>query len=187
MLFIPQREFLRFHRVGPLGLNGFLHLGVLFGIFHFTPTNRGLYSPKERFLKEPLRGVPFVWVLSFLYLIDFKILPPNDKLFDVLLCGWGLGVVWVWCGVGRIYLSEKKLGEKLRYFFSFFLMSLAIRGNDFKFFPGPNKAILELKNRKWFQKLTIFGQIDIRVLAILGVQKVWEKTRIFFIFFLKCL
>ena len=32
-----------------------------------------VYSPKERFLKEPHRGVPFVRVLSFLYLIDFKI------------------------------------------------------------------------------------------------------------------
>ena len=49
-------------------------------------------------------------------------------------------------------------------------MSLANRGNDFKFFYEPNKAILELKNRKWVQKSTIFGQIDIRVLAILSRQ-----------------
>ena len=30
----PKGEFLRTHRVGPLGLNGFLHLGLLFGFFH---------------------------------------------------------------------------------------------------------------------------------------------------------
>ena len=29
----PKGEFLRTHRVGPLGLNGFLHLGLLFEIF----------------------------------------------------------------------------------------------------------------------------------------------------------
>ena len=52
------------------------------------------YSPKERFLKEPHRGVPFVWVLSFLYLIDFKILPPPyDTNFSMSYC-----VGWVWCG-----------------------------------------------------------------------------------------
>ena len=31
---IPKGEFLRTHRVGPLGLSGFLHLGLLFGFFH---------------------------------------------------------------------------------------------------------------------------------------------------------
>ena len=30
----PKGEFLRTHRVGPLGLNGFLHLVLFFGIFH---------------------------------------------------------------------------------------------------------------------------------------------------------
>ena len=33
-LLFPKGEFLRTHRVGPLGLNGFLHLGLLYGIFH---------------------------------------------------------------------------------------------------------------------------------------------------------
>ena len=72
-------------------------------------------------------------------------------------------------------------------------MSLANRGNDFNFFYEPNKAILELKNRKWVQKSTIFGQIDIRVLAILRVQKVVSnfflgKNAVFFFFhFFKCL
>ena len=41
------------------------------------------YSPKERFLKEPLRGVPFVWLLSFLYLIVFwKFYPPTKQTFS---------------------------------------------------------------------------------------------------------
>ena len=72
-------------------------------------------------------------------------------------------------------------------------MSLANRGNDFNIFYEPNKAILELKNRKWVQKSTIFGQIDIRVLAILEVQKIesknfWQKNAIFiFSFFLNVL
>ena len=30
----PKGEFLRTHCVGPIGLNGFLHLGLLFGFFH---------------------------------------------------------------------------------------------------------------------------------------------------------
>ena len=60
-------------------------------------------------------------------------------------------------------------------------MSWAITGKDFKFFHGPNKAILELKNQKWVQKSTIFDQIDIHVLAILGVQKVvfWTFSKLF--------
>ena len=37
----PKESSLELTIVGPLGLNGFLHLGLLFGIFH--PTNRGLY------------------------------------------------------------------------------------------------------------------------------------------------
>ena len=45
--------------------------------------HRTLYSPKDRFLKELLRGVPFVWVLSFLYLIDFKFWPPYDTNFSM--------------------------------------------------------------------------------------------------------
>ena len=55
-------------------------------------------------------------------------------------------------------------------------MTLAITGKDFKFFHGPNKAILELKNRKLIKKSTIFGQIHIRVLAIMGVKIVGSKN-----------
>ena len=60
-------------------------------------------------------------------------------------------------------------------------MSLAIRGHDFNFFFGPNKAILELKNQKWVQKLTIFDQIDIHILVILVVKKVvfWTFSKLF--------
>ena len=40
------------------------------------------YSPKERFFKEPLRGVPFVLVFSFLYLIVLENLyPPTEQTF----------------------------------------------------------------------------------------------------------
>ena len=60
-------------------------------------------------------------------------------------------------------------------------MSWAITGKDFKFFHGPNKAILELKNQKWVQKLTIFDQIDIHILVILVVKKVvfWTFLKLF--------
>ena len=81
-------------------------------------------------------------------------------------------------------------GENVEFYFSFFLNVVSYQGNVFKFFPGPNKAILELKNRKWVQKSTIFGQIDIRVLVILGVKKVESKKILgknagfFFLFFL---
>ena len=45
--------------VGLLGLSGSLFLDLLiFDFYH--PRNCDLYSPKEKFLKEPLRGVPFV-------------------------------------------------------------------------------------------------------------------------------
>ena len=73
-------------------------------------------------------------------------------------------------------------GEKTQYFFSFiFLNVFRYQGTWFLFFSGPNKAILELKNQKWVQKLTIFDQIDIHVLAILGVQKVvfWTFSKLF--------
>ena len=58
-------------------------------------------SLKDRFLKEPLRGVPFLWVLSFLYLIVLEILyPPSKHKKNCSYCvggGGGLVVVW-WCG-----------------------------------------------------------------------------------------
>ena len=38
-------------------------------------------------------------------------------------------------------------------------MSLAIRGNDFLKFVGVNEAILELVDRKWTQKLTLFAKL----------------------------
>ena len=62
--FIPQRSVpLRNDPWGPIGWV------ALFTLF---------YSPKERFLKEPLRGVPFVRVLSFLYLIPQRRVPENS-------------------------------------------------------------------------------------------------------------
>ena len=60
-------------------------------------------------------------------------------------------------------------------------MSLANRGNDFCKKKIPNKAKIELVERKWTQKIDTFGQIDIRVLAILGVEKVdfWTFPKLF--------
>ena len=34
LMLFSKGDFLRTHRVGPLGLNGFHHLGLLFGFFH---------------------------------------------------------------------------------------------------------------------------------------------------------
>ena len=42
MQLFPKGEFLRTHRVGPLGLSGSLFLGLLVLDF-YHPTNRGLY------------------------------------------------------------------------------------------------------------------------------------------------
>ena len=47
------------------------------------------FSPKERFLKEPHRGVPLVWVLSFLYLIY------SPKIEFSLGTTRGVSLVWV--------------------------------------------------------------------------------------------
>ena len=50
-------------------------------------------------------------------------------------------------------------------------MSLAIRRNAFCKFFDANNAILELVERKWTQKYATFGQVDTRVLTILGAKK----------------
>ena len=60
-ILFPKGECLSTHRVGPLGLNGFLHLYYCFEFF--TPTNRDLYSPNESSLKNSPRG-PIGRVLS---------------------------------------------------------------------------------------------------------------------------
>ena len=63
-------------------------------------------------------------------------------------------------------------------------MSLAIRGNDFLKFVGVNEAILELVDRKWTQKLTLFAKstfFEGSFLANLGVEKVvfWTFSKLF--------
>ena len=49
------------------------------------------------------------------------------------------------------------------------------------FFFITNKPKVELVGRQWTQKSTLFGQIDIRVLSILGVEKVdfWTFSKLF--------
>ena len=59
----PKGEFLRTHRLGPLGLNGFLQLRLF---------------PKGEFLKEPLRGVPLVECSHYLVLFVEKIVHPYE-------------------------------------------------------------------------------------------------------------
>ena len=51
-------------------------------------------------------------------------------------------------------------------------MSLAIRGNDFLKFVGVNEAILELVDRKWTQKLTLFANFWVRKSRFLDFFKV---------------
>ena len=49
-------------------------------------------------------------------------------------------------------------------------MSLAIRGNDFNFFFTINKTKIELVNRKWTQKSTLFARLT-PVFGRFGVRK----------------
>ena len=97
----PKGEFLRTHRVGPLGLSGSLFL-ILLVLDFYHPTNRDLYSPK---LSEGSHL--FECSLSFILLIS-KFYPPYEaNFFDVLLCGCGVGVGVVWCGVvWGVFTSE---------------------------------------------------------------------------------
>ena len=53
-------------------------------------------------------------------------------------------------------------------FMIFFKIPSAIWGNDFYFFFSLNKAILELKSKKWTQKSTFFAKGGNRVLTIFG-------------------
>ena len=111
--------------------------------------------------------------LSFNLLIS-KFYPPTTQTFRCLIVWVGLGWVgvgvWVWAYLHfQIFLPKKR-----EIYVSFFFKCLQLTGGTIlNFFTDP---ILELKNRKWVQKLTIFGQIDICVLAILGVQKFRSKN-----------
>ena len=117
----PKGEFLRTHRVGPLGLNGFLHLGLLFGFFH------------------PYESWP-------------------------LFSGWWW--VWVWDVLPwKIFRCLKMV-----FFAQFFFKQVQLIGGTIFFF-SPNKAILELKNKKWTQKSTFFAKVATHVLTILGSKK----------------
>ena len=71
----------------------------------YPPTTFALIPQRRGSLKNLFEWVPLVEWLSLPCLICFQNFTPlRHKLFDVLLCGCGLGVVWVGCGVGRIYL-----------------------------------------------------------------------------------
>ena len=109
--------------------------------------------------------------------------PVRHMKKKLLLCGGGC------CGA---YLPFQLFFLKIVcYFFFFFQISLAIRGNDFNFFFSTNKPKIELVGRKWTQKSTLFPK---------STSKIWpfwvwknyfsvyffEKCRGCFLFFLKC-
>ena len=52
-----------------------------------------------------------------------------------------------------------------------FLNRFSESGERFFFFFSTNKAILELKNKKWTLKSTIFAKVATHVLTILGTKK----------------
>ena len=58
-------------------------------------------------------------------------------------------------------------------------MSLAIRGNDFKFFFMTNKPKIELIDRKWTQKSTLFAMLT-SFLTIFGFKNSFSGVFQFF-------
>ena len=84
--------------------------------FQIVPITLFCFIPQKRFLKEPLRGIPFVWVLSFLYLIAFWNFTPLRRMFFISYCVGGGGGGG---GGGRIYL-KKNVGKTYYFFFFFF-------------------------------------------------------------------
>ena len=58
----------------------------------FTPTNRGLYSPKESSL-QILRGVPLVECSHYLVLLVSKFFHPEEACFFFFCVGGGGGGV----------------------------------------------------------------------------------------------
>ena len=60
-------------------------------------------------------------------------------------------------------------------------MSLAIRGNDLIIFFQCQRSKNRARTAKMDPKIDTFGQVDIRVLAILGVKKIvfWTFSKLF--------
>jgi len=56
------------------------------------------------------------------------------------------------------------------FFAQFFFKQVQLIGGTIFFF-STNKAILELKNKKWTQKSTFFAKVATHVLTILGSKK----------------
>ena len=121
----------------------------------------GLIPQRRCSLKNLTEGSHFFECsLSFNVLIS-NFYTPTIQIFRCFIVwvgvGWGCGVV------GGVIPFHYFFGKYAKFIFPFLKMTLANRGNDFKFFPEPNKAIVELRNRKLIQTSTIFGQLDVRV------------------------
>ena len=134
--FIPQRRVL--FRNDPRGLIG---LSALFTLY---------YPPKESSLDSPEGSLWFEW-LSLPCLVVFGFLAPTTVSLIVRTADGRTD------GTG-VFTFPYCFFEKTRDFF-FILMSLVIRGNDFKFFYCNNKPKIELVGRKLTQKSTLFARL----------------------------
>ena len=87
------------------------------------------------------------------------------------------GRIWrIW----RIYLFNFFLGKNAS-FFSFFFNVFSYWGERFYYFFQYQQAKNRARRSKMDPKIDTFGQVDIRVLAILGVKKVvlWTFSKLF--------
>ena len=164
--FIPQRRVLKTHRVGPLGLNGFISLVLLVLIFSplrivaFIPQRRVpqnspllgpigqnafitlFYSPKESSLQERPWGSHCLGTL-FLTLLAFGFSPPptTHSKTPYLLGGWLVG--WAYLPYGTL--------EHVRTIFLRFKCCKVsgIQENNFKIGLSTFEAIFELLGPKY--------------------------------------
>ena len=72
--------------------------------FQIVPITLFCFIPQKRFLKEPLRGIPFVWVLSFLCLnVVENLYRPKDQTLSFIV----RVVVVVVGGWNRFFFSRE--------------------------------------------------------------------------------
>ena len=87
--------------------------------FQIVPITFFCFIPQKRFLKEPLRGIPFVWVLSFLCLnVVENLYRPEDQTLSfivrvvvVVVGGWNRFFFPV-----KIKISSVKIFDEFRTF-----------------------------------------------------------------------
>ena len=135
-------------------------------LYHpYDTWQKTLFFPKGEFLKELYRGFPLVeWLSLPLLWFHTFITPTTHEKKPVIV--WVVG----WLGGGYLpFLSL--IFEKWPVFFSFFLMCLAIRGNDFNFFFSTSKPKIELVERKWTQKSTLLANLTPVIWPFWGSKK----------------